>query len=130
MVFITDDSVTVTVKTQGLQPADTAKITDIVVSETKFPADKIKIVEVKQDFLEQEQLALFLFFYLNIMFKIGHYILMVFLLYLSFRVRDPAGKELHLKDPLQVFSAFGRSKAETCDRSNAAEYNTIQEGVR
>lgn len=47
MVFITDDSVTVTVKTQGLQPADTAKITDIVVSETKFPADKIKIVEVK-----------------------------------------------------------------------------------
>lgn len=47
LVYITDDTVSVTVKTEGLTTADTAKIYDIVVSETGISAEKIKIIEIK-----------------------------------------------------------------------------------
>lgn len=47
IVYITDDTVSVTVKTEGLTTADTAKIYDIVVSETGISAEKIKIIEIK-----------------------------------------------------------------------------------
>ena len=47
LVYITDDIVSVTVKTEGLTTADTAKIYDIVVSETGISAEKIKIIEIK-----------------------------------------------------------------------------------
>lgn len=47
IVYITDDSVSVTVKTEGLTAADSAKIYDIIVSETGVSADKIKIIEIK-----------------------------------------------------------------------------------
>ena len=47
LVYITDDSVSVTVKTEGLTTADTAKIFDIVVAETGISSEKIKIIEIK-----------------------------------------------------------------------------------
>ena len=47
IVYITDDSVSVTVKTDGLTAADSAKIYDIVISETGVSSDKIKIIEIK-----------------------------------------------------------------------------------
>lgn len=47
IVYITEDSVSVTVKTEGLTAADSAKIYDIIVSETGASADKIKIIEIK-----------------------------------------------------------------------------------
>ena len=47
LVYLTDDTVSVTVKTEGLTTADTAKIYDIVVSETGISAEKIKIIEIK-----------------------------------------------------------------------------------
>ncbi len=47
LVYIADNTASVTVKTEGLSAADSAKIYDIVVSETGFPSDKIKIIEIK-----------------------------------------------------------------------------------
>lgn len=47
LVYITDDNVSVTVKTEGLTSSDTAKIYDIVVSETGISSEKIKIIEIK-----------------------------------------------------------------------------------
>ena len=47
LVYRTADTVSVTVKTEGLTTADTAKIYDIVVSETGISAEKIKIIEIK-----------------------------------------------------------------------------------
>ena len=47
IVYITDDTVSVTVKTDGLTAADSAKIYDIVISETGAASDKIKIIEIK-----------------------------------------------------------------------------------
>ena len=45
VVFINDDNITVTVKSQGLTAPETAKIKDIVIEETG--KNNIKIVEVK-----------------------------------------------------------------------------------
>ena len=45
--YISDDSITVAVLTDGLNPTDVAKIRDVVISETKLKADKIKIMEIK-----------------------------------------------------------------------------------
>ena len=49
LVFMRDDSVSVTVGApkEGLTSAQVAQITDVVMSETGFGAEKIKIVEVK-----------------------------------------------------------------------------------
>ena len=47
IVYITDENVSVTVKTEGLTAADSAKIYDIVISETGAASDKIKIIEIK-----------------------------------------------------------------------------------
>lgn len=47
IVYMTDDNVSVTVKTDGLTAADSAKIYDIIVSSTGAAADKIKIIEIK-----------------------------------------------------------------------------------
>jgi len=47
VVFITDDNVSVSVASDALVPSDTAKILDIVMSETKMTADKIKIIPIK-----------------------------------------------------------------------------------
>ena len=47
LVYITDDAVTVTVKTDGLTSAETAQIYDIVIAETGAAAEKIKIIEIK-----------------------------------------------------------------------------------
>lgn len=47
LVYITDDTVSVTVKTDGLTTEDTAKIFDIVVGETGVSSEKIKIIEIK-----------------------------------------------------------------------------------
>ena len=48
MVFMTDDSVTVTVvrPEEGLSSAAVAKITDIITSETDYKADALKIIEI------------------------------------------------------------------------------------
>ena len=45
--YISEDSITVAVLTEGLNPTDVAKIRDVVISETKLKADKIKIMEIK-----------------------------------------------------------------------------------
>lgn len=48
LVTITDNGVTVSVQTEsGLKNADSAKITEVLVSELSLSAEKIKIVEVK-----------------------------------------------------------------------------------
>lgn len=49
VVFLGDDSASVVVSalTDGLQTEDIAKITDIVVAETGFGADRIRIVEAE-----------------------------------------------------------------------------------
>ena len=47
IVYITDGSVSVTVKTEGLTYAESAMIYDIVVAETGVEPDKIKIIEIK-----------------------------------------------------------------------------------
>ena len=47
LVYITDDAVTVTVKTDGLTSAETAQIYDIIIAETGCSAEKIKIIEIK-----------------------------------------------------------------------------------
>ncbi len=46
-VFINDDRVTVSVLTKGLKPEEIARIRDVVISETGYPADKININEIK-----------------------------------------------------------------------------------
>lgn len=46
-VYINDNSVTVSVLTEGLDASDVAKIRDVVIDETSVSADKIKIVEIK-----------------------------------------------------------------------------------
>lgn len=48
VVFMSDEGVTVTVsKTEsGLSGADTAKITDIITSQTDYTADKLTVIEV------------------------------------------------------------------------------------
>ncbi len=47
VVFVNDDTATVTVKTEGLSATDMAKIQDIVTSQTGVSIKNIKIVEVK-----------------------------------------------------------------------------------
>ncbi len=47
IVYIADESISITVKTEGLTAADSAKIYDIVISETGASSDKIKIIEIK-----------------------------------------------------------------------------------
>lgn len=47
VVFITDENVSVSVAAAALVPSETAKILDIVMSETKMPAEKIKIIPIK-----------------------------------------------------------------------------------
>ena len=45
--YISGDSITVAVLTEGLNPTDVAKIRDVVINETKLKADKITIMEIK-----------------------------------------------------------------------------------
>ncbi len=45
--YLSEDSITIAVMTDGLNPTDVAKIRDVVVDETKLTADKIKIMEIK-----------------------------------------------------------------------------------
>lgn len=45
--YISDSGINVAVLTDGLKPEDVAKIRDVVISETKLSADKIKIMEIK-----------------------------------------------------------------------------------
>ena len=47
VIFINDDSVNVIVGTNSLLPSDTAKIQDIVTSQTNISTDKIKIMQIK-----------------------------------------------------------------------------------
>ena len=49
VVFVTDDGVTVAVPApaEGLSETQVAQITDAVVSNTDFAADKLNIIEVK-----------------------------------------------------------------------------------
>lgn len=47
-VYINNDSVTMTVKTEGLSPEDVEKLTDAIVSNTDVSADNVTIIEVKQ----------------------------------------------------------------------------------
>jgi len=47
IVFVGTDNASVVVKTDGLEPAEAARIIDIVVSETKLNASVIKIIELK-----------------------------------------------------------------------------------
>ncbi len=45
--YISEDSITIAILTDGLNPADVAKIRDVVTEQTKLKADKIKILEIK-----------------------------------------------------------------------------------
>jgi len=48
VVYISENGVSVTVAAEeGLSSVGAAKITDIIVSETEFTADKLKIIEIK-----------------------------------------------------------------------------------
>ncbi len=45
VIYLTGDSVTAIVKTEGLSEVDVAKIVDIVTSQTGIPAANVKIIE-------------------------------------------------------------------------------------
>ena len=48
VVFLSDDAVTVTTAIDGgLTSADVARITDVILSETDYPADALRVVEIK-----------------------------------------------------------------------------------
>ncbi len=49
VVYLSEDgaSVTVTASGSGLNESDVAKITDVIVSETDFTADQLKVIEIK-----------------------------------------------------------------------------------
>ena len=48
IVFLGADNASIVVKTEGLEPAEAAQITDIVVAETGFSAAVVKIIELSQ----------------------------------------------------------------------------------
>ena len=45
--YINEGTATLTVRSDGLQPEDTAKLTDIVTSSSEIKASNVKIIEVK-----------------------------------------------------------------------------------
>ncbi len=45
--YFSEDMITVAIRTDGLTPADVAKIRDVVIAESKLKADQIKIMEIK-----------------------------------------------------------------------------------
>lgn len=47
VVYLSDQSAKVVVKSDGLEQAQAAQIMDIVVSESEVPSENISIVEVK-----------------------------------------------------------------------------------
>ncbi len=46
-VYISEENITVSVGTTGLNPTEVAKIRDAVIAETKRPAEQIKIMEIE-----------------------------------------------------------------------------------
>lgn len=46
IVFLGSDNVSIVVEASGLKPSEAAQLMDIAVSETKFSADVIKIIEI------------------------------------------------------------------------------------